>query len=116
VTFSLTPQDAQLSLFLPSVGLFLAPKMVFSEPSSENPRAEPGSRFFFLITSSVSSQFQSHGTHTNVFFFFFSDDVFKSVKYGVWASTDTGNKRLDKAYKEFSEQGSIYLFFSVNSR
>ena len=25
------------------------------------------------------------------------DDVHKSIKYGVWASTDTGNRRLDQA-------------------
>ena len=28
------------------------------------------------------------------------DDVHKSIKYGVWASTDTGNRRLDAAYRE----------------
>jgi len=43
------------------------------------------------------------------------DDVYKSIKYGVWASTDNGNKRLDKAYKDHQDKGPIYLFFSVNS-
>ena len=28
------------------------------------------------------------------------DDVHKSIKYGVWASTDTGNRRLDQAMRE----------------
>lgn len=44
------------------------------------------------------------------------DDVYKSIRYGVWASTDTGNKRLDKAYQEFNTIGPVYLLFSVNSR
>jgi YTH domain-containing family protein len=43
------------------------------------------------------------------------DDVHKSIKYGVWASTDTGNRRLDQAYRETSKKGPIYLFFSVNA-
>ncbi|KAJ1309172.1 hypothetical protein OPQ81_004843 [Rhizoctonia solani] len=43
------------------------------------------------------------------------DDVHKSLKYEIWSSTDPGNKRLDKAFKESSGQGPIYLFFSVNA-
>ena len=39
----------------------------------------------------------------------------KSIKYGVWASTDHGNKRLDQAYRESGNKGPIYLFFSVNT-
>eukprot|EP01116_Phalansterium_solitarium_P019864 TRINITY_DN5701_c0_g1_i1.p2 TRINITY_DN5701_c0_g1~~TRINITY_DN5701_c0_g1_i1.p2 ORF type:complete len:591 (+),score=211.35 TRINITY_DN5701_c0_g1_i1:91-1863(+) len=42
------------------------------------------------------------------------DDVHKSIKYNIWASTDTGNRRLDQAWKEYHEKGPIYLFFSVN--
>ena len=41
------------------------------------------------------------------------DDVHKSIKYAVWASTDTGNKRLDAGYRENGGKGPIYLFFSV---
>jgi hypothetical protein len=44
------------------------------------------------------------------------DDVHKSIKYNIWASTDTGNKRLDTAYRESVDKGPIYLFFSVNMR
>ena len=44
------------------------------------------------------------------------DDVHKSLKYEIWSSTDPGNKRLDKAFKETSGRGPIYLFFSVNAR
>ena len=43
------------------------------------------------------------------------DDVHKAIKYGVWASTDTGNRRLDTAYREMGNQGPVYLFFSVNA-
>jgi len=43
------------------------------------------------------------------------DDVHKSIKYGIWASTDTGNRRLDAAYRESASRGPIYLFFSVNA-
>lgn len=50
------------------------------------------------------------------------DDIHKSIKYGVWASTPNGNKRLDCAYQEAqakaAEKGSkcpVFLFFSVCS-
>ncbi|EGG03122.1 uncharacterized protein MELLADRAFT_38181 [Melampsora larici-populina 98AG31] len=43
------------------------------------------------------------------------EDVHKSLKYEIWASTDLGNKRLDKAFHESSESGPIYLLFSVNA-
>ncbi|KAH3766742.1 YTH family RNA binding protein Mmi1 [Pelomyxa schiedti] len=45
---------------------------------------------------------------------FSEDDIHKSIKYEIWASTDTGNARLDCAYKESSLLGPIYLMFSVN--
>jgi hypothetical protein len=46
------------------------------------------------------------------------DDVHKSIKYNVWASTTNGNKKLDSAYQEAQSKGSacpIFLFFSVNT-
>ncbi|XP_024934040.3 YTH domain-containing protein ECT4 isoform X1 [Ziziphus jujuba] len=46
------------------------------------------------------------------------DNVFKSIKYGVWASTPSGNKKLDAAYREAKEQQRdcpIFLLFSVNA-
>ncbi|KIJ24952.1 hypothetical protein M422DRAFT_217015 [Sphaerobolus stellatus SS14] len=46
---------------------------------------------------------------------FTEDDVHKSLKYEIWSSTDPGNKRLDKAFKEVNGRGPIYLFFSVNA-
>ncbi|KAJ1400488.1 YTH domain [Sesbania bispinosa] len=50
------------------------------------------------------------------------DDIHKSIKYNVWASTPNGNKRLDSAFqdaqKRMDEKGSkcpVFLFFSVNA-
>ena len=42
------------------------------------------------------------------------DDIHRSIKYGIWCSTEYGNKRLDAAYREREGKGPIYLFFSVN--
>ena len=46
------------------------------------------------------------------------DDIHKSIKYNVWASTQNGNKKLDAAYQEAQQKtGScpIFLLFSVNT-
>lgn len=50
------------------------------------------------------------------------DDVHKSIKYNVWSSTSSGNKKLDIAYEEaqISSVGKprkcpVFLFFSVNA-
>jgi hypothetical protein len=46
------------------------------------------------------------------------DDIHKSVKYNVWASTPNGNKKLDAAYQETQEKSGgcpLFLFFSVNT-
>ena len=62
--------------------------------------------------------------YDHAFFFviksYSEDDVHKSIKYNVWASTPNGNKRLDGAYQEAKERmadrGSkcpVFLFFSV---
>jgi len=46
---------------------------------------------------------------------FSEEDVHKSIKYGVWSSTKTGNQTLDAAYKMAAEKGSnVYLLFSCN--
>ncbi|XP_048232181.1 YTH domain-containing protein ECT1 [Ricinus communis] len=49
------------------------------------------------------------------------DDIHKSIKYAVWASTPNGNKKLDAAFCEAEQRSSetgtkcpIFLFFSVN--
>ncbi|XP_044505807.1 YTH domain-containing protein ECT4-like [Mangifera indica] len=46
------------------------------------------------------------------------DDVHKSIKYNVWASTPNGNKKLDTAYQEAQQKSGscpVFLFFSVNT-
>eukprot|EP00245_Coleochaete_scutata_P007626 TRINITY_DN2311_c0_g1_i1.p1 TRINITY_DN2311_c0_g1~~TRINITY_DN2311_c0_g1_i1.p1 ORF type:complete len:672 (+),score=147.37 TRINITY_DN2311_c0_g1_i1:398-2413(+) len=50
------------------------------------------------------------------------DDVHKSIKYNVWASTANGNRRLDQAFREAAEEAGadpegcpLYLLFSVNA-
>lgn len=46
------------------------------------------------------------------------DDVHKSVKYSVWASTPNGNKKLNEAYLEAQHKPGgcpVFLFFSVNT-
>ncbi|KAJ7952091.1 evolutionarily conserved C-terminal region 5 [Quillaja saponaria] len=46
------------------------------------------------------------------------DNVHKSIKYGVWASTPNGNRKLDAAYhqaKEKQDTCPVFLFFSVNA-
>ncbi|KAG0470325.1 hypothetical protein HPP92_017025 [Vanilla planifolia] len=48
------------------------------------------------------------------------DDVHKSIKYCVWSSTPSGNKRLDSAFDEARKSSlrltcPIFLFFSVNA-
>ncbi|XP_031475415.1 YTH domain-containing protein ECT2-like [Nymphaea colorata] len=46
------------------------------------------------------------------------DDVHKSIKYNVWASTPNGNKKLDAAYQEAREKTDgcpVFLLFSVNT-
>ncbi|CAA7406993.1 unnamed protein product [Spirodela intermedia] len=46
------------------------------------------------------------------------DNVHKSIKYGVWASTPNGNKKLDGAYSEAKGKGAecpVFLLFSVNA-
>ncbi|XP_031478058.1 YTH domain-containing protein ECT4-like isoform X2 [Nymphaea colorata] len=46
------------------------------------------------------------------------DNVHKSIKYGVWASTTNGNRKLDSAYNESKEKGHscpVFLLFSVNA-
>nr|KJB45091.1 hypothetical protein B456_007G288900 [Gossypium raimondii] len=45
------------------------------------------------------------------------DDVHKSIKYNVWASTSNGNKKLDAAFREAKEKPDgcpVFLLFSVS--
>lgn len=62
--------------------------------------------------------------YDHAFFFviksYSEDDVHKSIKYNVWASTPNGNKKLNNAFldaqERMAEKGSkcpVFLFFSV---
>lgn len=45
------------------------------------------------------------------------DDVFRSIKFNIWCSTEHGNRRLDDAFVQAnnsSRKQPVYLFFSVN--
>lgn len=50
---------------------------------------------------------------------FSEDNVHKSIKYNVWASTPLGNRKLDAAYHEAKEEKKnscpVFLLFSVNA-
>ncbi|XP_051132075.1 YTH domain-containing protein ECT4-like [Andrographis paniculata] len=49
---------------------------------------------------------------------FNEDNIHKSIKYSVWASTPLGNRKLDAAYQESKEMEGVcpvFLFFSVNA-
>lgn len=48
---------------------------------------------------------------------FSEDNIHRSIKYGVWASTPHGNRKLDAAYQEAKEKGNcpVFLLFSVNA-
>ncbi|KAL7096215.1 hypothetical protein ACP275_10G068700 [Erythranthe tilingii] len=49
---------------------------------------------------------------------FSEDNIHKSIKYSVWASTPLGNRKLDAAYCETKEMEGIcpvFLLFSVNA-
>lgn len=43
------------------------------------------------------------------------DDIHKSIKYAIWASTENGNKRLEQGWKAAQGKGPVLLFFSVNA-
>lgn len=46
------------------------------------------------------------------------DDIHKSIKYSVWASTPNGNKKLDAGYSEAHDKTGgcpVFLFFSVSA-
>ena len=53
---------------------------------------------------------------------FTEEDVHRSIRHGIWASTDKGNQRLDRIYKDCErdaaekkhDDAGVFLFFSVN--
>lgn len=44
------------------------------------------------------------------------ENIHKAIKYGVWATTYSGNNTFDKAFADSQKRNSeVYLFFSTNS-
>lgn len=43
------------------------------------------------------------------------EDVHRSIRHSIWASTETGNRRLDRAFREAHPSCPVYLFYSVNA-
>lgn len=67
-----------------------------------------------------SPEFPTDYEHAKFFVIksFSEDNIHKSIKYNVWASTPLGNRKLDAAYSETKEMESscpVFLFFSVNA-
>ncbi|CAG8658514.1 23802_t:CDS:2 [Cetraspora pellucida] len=63
------------------------------------------------------NKFNCRPSHARFFIIksFKEDIIYKSIKYGTWGSTEMGNRRLDKAFRDNAGKGPIYLFFNVNS-
>ena len=75
----------------------------------------------FILDREQYNQSEFPETYADAKFFiiksYSEDDVHKSIKYNVWASTQNGNKKLDAAYQEAqqkSEKCPVFLFFSVS--
>ena len=99
----------------------------FSNTTNQSPPGQTPVQGFVSTPIDVPSLIATKGYNPSTFetrpqfarFFviksYTEDDVQKSLKYEIWSSTDPGNKRLDKAFKDTAGRGPIYLFFSVNA-
>lgn len=99
----------------------------FNNTTNQSPPGQPSVQGFASTPIDVPSLIATKGYNPSTFetrpqfarFFviksYTEDDVHKSLKYEIWSSTDPGNKRLDKAFKDTAGRGPIYLFFSVNA-
>ena len=99
----------------------------FNNATSQSPPGQTSGQGFVSTPIDVPSLIATKGYNPSTFetrpqfarFFviksYTEDDVHKSLKYEIWSSTDPGNKRLDKAFKDTAGRGPIYLFFSVNA-
>ncbi|KAJ0730259.1 putative YTH domain-containing protein [Helianthus annuus] len=96
------------NLTTPSEGVKKEPEVM--EKASSTPNREQYNHPDFPITYEDAKFF--------VIKSYSEDDVHKSVKYNVWASTQNGNKKLDAAYQEAQQKSGscpVFLFFSVNT-
>ncbi|XP_002964858.2 YTH domain-containing family protein 2 isoform X1 [Selaginella moellendorffii] len=92
------------------------PQRIYPELQKKGSGGEGGENF--VVSKEQYNKPDFSTSYSNAKFFiiksYSEDDVHKSIKYGVWASTPNGNKRLDAAYKEAAGEFPIFLFFSVN--
>uniref|UniRef100_A0A0D9W976 YTH domain-containing family protein n=1 Tax=Leersia perrieri TaxID=77586 RepID=A0A0D9W976_9ORYZ len=93
------------------------PKTEVNNSSTE----DKNSKTALIIDSSFYNQPDFVTEYEDAKFFviksYTEDHVHKSIKYGVWASTSSGNRKLNAAYREAKEKEAncpIFLFFSVN--
>ncbi|XP_023741916.1 YTH domain-containing protein ECT4 [Lactuca sativa] len=91
-------------------------------PSTDAIEKEEGKEVILTPDREQYNQADFPETYENAKFFiiksYSEDDVHKSIKYNVWASTQNGNKKLDAAYQEAQQISGgcpIFLFFSVNT-
>lgn len=95
-----------------------------SQATDGQPDANPEARLLIDRLGLNPSTFElspPHSTRFLVIKSFTEDDVHRSIRHGIWASTDKGNQRLNRVYaqcqreaEERSEKPTVYLFFSVN--
>lgn len=92
----------------------------FSSSLAEKDRLTP----FIRRDQYNKPDFQTKYEHAKFFMIksYNEDDIHKSIKYSVWASTPTGNNKLDAAFRkadtdkiEKGIQCPLFLFFSVNA-
>ena len=95
------------------------PKMQDAENSSGDEKCE---KTVPLIDSELYNRPDFITEYKDAKFFviksYTEDHVHRSIKYSVWASTASGNRKLDSAYraaKEKEEHCPIFLFFSVRT-
>lgn len=95
-----------------------APSAPLAGPHSE-PFVDPAVRALIASKGYNPSVTQFNVNPPKARFFviksFTEDDVQRSLKHEIWASTEKGNQRLDRAFKESSTEGPLYLLFSVNA-
>ncbi|KAI7726241.1 hypothetical protein M8C21_008585 [Ambrosia artemisiifolia] len=105
ITLAVKGQNTTLT---PPEGVEKAPKV--TEKASSTPNREQYNHPDFPDTYEDAKFF--------VIKSYSEDDVHKSIKYNVWASTQNGNKKLDAAYHEAQQKSGscpVFLFFSVNT-
>lgn len=75
---------------------------------------KPLSRSQSLVLAPSSQIFIPEHSRFFVIKSFNEEDVQASFTHKVWASTDLGNKRLNRAFMDRPPRSRIFLFFSVN--